>query len=71
LEVDFADKVPPRIEDYSAGYLITQHFAMLGHSTLKDREALLLFENSNEELDYLECKHAHLEKPHKIESLQT
>jgi hypothetical protein len=69
-EVDLTDKVPSRAADHPAGPQVTQRSATLGHLTSEEGEAPL-FENSNEELEYLQRKHAHLEKQREIECLRT
>jgi hypothetical protein len=68
LEVDLTDEAPSRAADHSAGPLVTQCSVTLRHSTPEEGEAPL-FENSDEELDYLRCVNAHLEKQPKIELL--
>jgi hypothetical protein len=70
-EVDLTDEAPSRAADYSAGPPVTQRSATLGHPTPKEGEAPPLFENSDEELEYLRREDARLEKQREIERLRT
>jgi hypothetical protein len=47
---------------------VTQHSTTLGHPTLKKGE-VLLFKNSDEELEYLQLEKARFEKQCKIKHL--
>ncbi len=67
--VDLTDEAPPMATNHSASSQTTQCSAMLGHSTAKKGD-VLLFENSDEELDYLQRKYICLEKQRRIECLR-
>jgi hypothetical protein len=68
-EVDLTDEAPSRAADHSASTPVTQRFATLRHPIPEEGEAPL-FENSDEELDYLRRKNTRLEKQRKIERLR-
>jgi hypothetical protein len=70
-KLDLTDEALSRAADHSAGPLVTQHSATLGHSTHKECEVLPLFENSDEEQEYLWCKDTRLENQRATERLRT
>jgi hypothetical protein len=51
-EIDLTHEAPSRAADHYAGPPVTQHSTMLGCPTPKGVEASL-FENSNEELEFI------------------
>jgi hypothetical protein len=59
-QVDLNNETTSRAADHSTGPPVTQRPVMLRHPTPEDGEALL-FENSDEELDYRNCKNPCLE----------
>jgi hypothetical protein len=69
-EVDLADEAPFRAADHYADPPVTQHSTTLGHLTPEEGDAPL-FENSDEEPEYLRREDARLEKQRKIERLRT
>jgi hypothetical protein len=69
-EVYLTKEAPSRAADHSAGPPVTQCSATLGHPTPEEGEAPL-FENSDDELEYLRRKDARLEKQCEIERLRT
>jgi hypothetical protein len=70
LKVDFTDEAPSRAADHSTRPSVTQRSTTLRNPTPKKGE-VLLFENLDEELDYLQRENACLEKQREIERLRT
>jgi hypothetical protein len=52
-KVDLINEAPPRATDHAAGPSVTQGSAMLSHPTPEEDETPLLFNNLDEELEYL------------------
>jgi hypothetical protein len=64
-EINLTNEAHPRAMDRSAGPWVTQPSATLCNPTLEGSEASLI-KNSDEELEYLQCKETCLEKQRKI-----